>query len=172
MLSRSRSDRESSVRQDSILCEAIQRVRRHAGLREGDQHQRPLVVVVTKWDSWKSLIPALDTSPPYVPIPDGDLFALDLPRIQDTSNRVRDLLRRLTPEILAAAEGFSKDLYFIPVSATGAAPERDPSTGALGLRPRDISPFWVEVPMLLALSNFEAGLIGSLSSKVSRVGQS
>ncbi len=47
--------REANIRQDTILLEAINRVRRHGGLREDDLHQRPLTIVVTKWDSWKGL---------------------------------------------------------------------------------------------------------------------
>lgn len=157
----SRLDREASVRQDTILLEAIQRVRRHAGLREDQLHQRPMVIVVTKWDSWKNLLPDLPNDAPYFDIAGQPLRTLNLDRIRHVSDRLESLLRTLCPEIVAAAQGFVQDLTFIPVSATGRGPERDPTTGSLGIRPRDIEPYWVEVPMLYAISQWARGLIGT-----------
>jgi hypothetical protein len=154
--------RESVTRQDTILLEAIQRVRRHAGLRDDQLDQRPLIIVVTKWDSWKDLIPDLKQDPPYRQVGAGSnpLHVLDGDRIQDVSNQVGALLRKLTPEIVAAAEGFTKHVLFIPVSATGCAPEQDPETGAFGVRPKSLNPYWVEVPMLYAINKWCSGLIG------------
>lgn len=160
----SRLAREATVRQDTILLEAINRVRRHAGLREDDLHQRPLTIVVTKWDSWSRLLPGLSQEDPYLPNPQLGCHVINGARIQETSDRVEALLRELTPEIVAAAEGFAKDLTFIPVSATGRSPEIDPATGSLGVRPRDLAPYWVEVPMLHALSRWTSGLIGQFNS--------
>jgi hypothetical protein len=156
-----RLERESTYRQDTVLVEAIQRVRRHAGLREDQMHQRPLIVVVTKWDSWKALLPGVDpVPPPYRGVAGSNVNVLDSTRIEDVSNKLVSLLRTLTPEIVAAAEGFTKHLLFVPVSATGCPPELDESTGAFGVRPKNLNPYWVEVPMLYALSKWSAGLIG------------
>jgi hypothetical protein len=157
----SRLARESVTRQDTILLEAIQRVRRHAGLRDDQMDQRPLVIVVTKWDSWKDLLPGVSNEPPYRKAGNGALHMLDGDRIREVSQQVGDLLRRLTPEIVAAAEGFTNNLIFIPVSATGCAPEHDAQTGAFGMRPNSLNPYWVEVPMLYALSQGCTGLIGT-----------
>jgi hypothetical protein len=157
----SRLQREGNVRQDTILLEAIQRVRRHASLREDELHQRPLIVVVTKWDSWKNLLPDISCEPPYYDIAGQPVRTLNVDRIQEVSDRVQSLLQTICPEIVAAGQGFASELTFVPVSATGVAPELDPSTGTLGIRPRDIEPYWVEVPMLLALSRWSRGLIGS-----------
>jgi hypothetical protein len=157
----SRLAREASVRQDTVLLEAIQRVRRHAGLREDQQHQRPLVVVVTKWDSWKRLLPDVANDPPYFDLPGQPVRTLDLDRIRKTSARVEELLSRLCPEIVAASQGFARSLTFIPVSATGVSPEVDEQTGTLGIRPRDIEPYWVEVPLVYALATCSRGLVGA-----------
>ena len=86
---------------------------------------------------------------------------LDGKRIEDVSKQVGDMLRKYTPEIVAAAEGFAQHLTFLPVSATGMAPEVDPVTGSFGIRPRNMSPYWVEVPMLAALSRWCPGIIGT-----------
>jgi len=156
-----RLQREASVRQDTILLEAIQRVRRHAGLREDELHQRPLVIVVTKWDSWKGLLPDITNEPPFYEIPGQVVQSINLDRIRLVSDAVGNLLQQLCPEIVAAAQGFARDLTFIPVSATGRGPEVDPATGSLGIRPRNIEPYWVEVPMLFALSQWARGLVGA-----------
>jgi len=156
----SRLQREASVRQDTILLEAITRVRRHAGLREDEQHQRPMVIVVTKWDSWKELLPDVSQDEPYFDLPDSSVRTLDGDRIRETSMAVENLLLQFCPEIVAAAQGFAKELVFIPVSATGVSPEVDDATGSLGIRPRNIRPYWVEVPLLYALSTWTRGLIG------------
>ncbi|WP_146412412.1 hypothetical protein [Crateriforma conspicua] len=160
-----RLDREASVRQDTVLLEAIQRVRRHAGLREDELHQRPLVIVVTKWDSWQKLLPDLPTDEPYVNVPGEKVMALDRARVRLISDRVGELLSKICPEIVAAAEGFAKDLTFIPVSATGRSPELDQNTGTLGIRPRDMAPYWVEVPVIHALHNAANGLVGAIYNK-------
>ncbi len=160
-LKSSKQGRETITRQDTILLEAIQRVRRYAGLREDQFHQRPLVIVVTKWDSWRNLLPDVSNEPPYVPSGVGEIMALDGDRILKTSRRVEDLLRSLTPEIVAAAEGFTKTILFVPVSATGTAPTFDQETGAPGIAPKDLKPYWVEVPMLYSISQWCGGLIGT-----------
>lgn len=160
-----RLERETSVRQDTILLEAIQRVRRHAGLREDELHQRPLVIVVTKWDSWRKLLPGVSRTPPYKSIPGQDVQALDIERVKDVSIKVAKLLGKLCPEVVAAGEGFAEELYFVPVSATGHAPEVDDETGALGIRPKDMAPYWVEVPLMLALHRWTRGLVGGTYAK-------
>ena len=155
-----RLSRENSVRQDTILLEAIQRVRRHAGLREDQLHQRPMIIVVTKWDSWRSLLPDLSNESPVISVPNSPLKVLDGKRIESASDQVGEMLRKYTPEIVAAAEGFASSVTFLPVSATGRSPEVDPATGSFGIRPRDLNPYWVDVPMLYALSRWGSGLIG------------
>ena len=161
----SRLDRETSVRQDTILLEAIQRVRRHAGLRDDEIQDRPLVIIVTKWDAWKSLLPDLSHEEPYVPIPDTKICALDRKRVLRTSELVGDMLAEMCPEVVAAAQGFSTNIMFVPVSATGMAPELDGESGSLGIRPRDMNPYWAEVPMMMALANWAGNLVGAVESQ-------
>tara|TARA_R110002073_G_scaffold73085_6_gene178785 strand:+ start:6724 stop:8004 length:1281 start_codon:yes stop_codon:yes gene_type:complete len=160
-LRNTRLQREASIRQDTILLEAISRVRRHAGLREDEQHQRPMIIVVTKWDSWKELLPDVTNEEPYIHHRNHSVRTLDGDRIRDTSTAVEALLQELCPEIVAAAQGFARDLVFVPVSATGVGPEVDTETGTLGIRPCNIKPYWVEVPLLYALATWTRGLIGA-----------
>jgi hypothetical protein len=155
-----RLERENSVRQDTILVEATQRVRRHAGLREDQLHKQPLIVVVTKWDSWHKLLPDLSHKEPYKKINGQPIQAINVEKILKASQQVELLLEKLCPEIVATAIGFAEEVFFIPISATGRGPEVDPETGALGIRPRDIKPWWVEIPLLLGFHRSTRGLVG------------
>jgi hypothetical protein len=155
----SRLAREWAGRQDLILNEAAQRVRRFAGIRQNEKHNRPLLVVVTKYDAWKCLLDDEPLTPPWVPGRNTTLHGLDIDRINAMSRRVREVLFTHSPEIVAAAEAFSDHVTYIPVSAMGQPPEEDRDTGALGIRPRDINPQWVEVPLLYAICLGIPGII-------------
>ncbi|MCO8121386.1 hypothetical protein NHH03_06525 [Stieleria sp. TO1_6] len=159
------SDRESSPgrtgatsRQDTILTEAISRVRRGAGLREDQKIRGMLLVLVTKWDAWEYLLPGIDPHPPYASIGPGRM-GIDEARIKSVSDAVQSLLQRTCAEMVSAAQAISDTVLFMPVSATGVSPEVDPESGQLGVRPRDLRPRWAEVPMLMAIARRTRGLI-------------
>lgn len=172
-----------TVRQETILHEAANRVRRYTGLSQHTKNPRPLIVVVTKLDVWRSLLdqpvlpaawtstrrngadarpqsagqsPAAGAKPPTRK---SVLCALNMQRVLSMSDQIHKLLSKYSPEVVSTAEGFANEVYFVPVSATGCAPERDPQTGMLGIRPGNMKPEWVEVPMLFALSRWGKGLI-------------
>jgi hypothetical protein len=158
-------------RQEAVFHELVDRVRRHAGLHQYQKHSRPLVIIVTKFDVWSSLLDSGDLPSPWAPAGNGGLSVLDLPAIDSVSNRVRGMLWEFSPEMVSAAEAFSDRVHYIPVSATGCSPELDPSTGKLlGIRPRDISPVWVEVPLLVALARWGGGMIPYKTPKERIVG--
>ncbi len=152
-------------RQETVLHEAIRRIRRYRGLRETAKHNRPLLVVVTKFDAWQRLLGA-DFRLPNIAHASAsdDIATVKTAEVEKLSDQVRDLLWEYSPEIVSAAEGFSDWVRFIPVSATGRAPERDPLQGRLGFRPRDIDPQWVEVPLVYSLAKWSDCLIGKQNS--------
>ena len=153
-------DRARTLRQETVLLEAADRIRRHAGLSQNAKHGRPLVVVVTKYDAWSSLFEDDSVLPnPWGRLSGTQINALNTAEVERVSQRVRALLWRLTPELVSAAEGFAQEVIYIPVSAVGRGPEVDPATGMLGVRPRDISPVWVEVPLLYSLCRWMNGII-------------
>lgn len=147
-----------TIRQDSILLEAINRVRLNAGLREDQKISATLVVLVTKWDAWQKLLPLDPETSPYGKVA-RDRYALDENLILDVSAKLRELLRRTCPELVIAAASVSNEVLYIPVSATGHRPELDPDTGQLGIRPKDIKPQWAEVPLIYLLARRFRGLI-------------
>jgi hypothetical protein len=154
-----RLQRERAVRQEAVLSEAAARVRRYAGLGQSQKHQRPLIVVVTKFDSWKHLLAGATLPAVRVANMAGTQSAVSLEGVEDVSKLVRGLLWKISPEVVSAAESFASHVLYIPISATGRGPEVDPQTGAWGFRPKDIKPIWVEVPMLYSLARWTQGLV-------------
>lgn len=148
-----------SHRQDQILHEAANRIRTHAGLAQQQKYGKPLIVVVTKADAWApTLWPAwkhLDD-----PIRDTENTAgLETDLIERVSDELREVMAKHAPEFVNAAEGFAENVTYIPVSALGRAPEEDPETGMLGVRPKEVQPVWAEVPLLYLLNLTSTGLI-------------
>jgi hypothetical protein len=160
MMERSeRLDRERPVRQETILAEAAQRVRRFSGLGENQKHPRPLIVVVTKFDTWAGLLKMDELHSPWELNSHGPVAAMQLDVIDRLSQRLRSLLWEVSPEIVSVAESFASQVLYIPVSATGRSPERAPQTGMFGFRPKDVKPLWAEVPLLYTMSRWMQGLV-------------
>jgi hypothetical protein len=154
-----RLDRERAVRQETILAEAAQRVRRFSGLGQSQKHPRPLIVVVTKLDAWSSLLGVKELRSPWERSARGTVTAMQLDLIDALSQKLRSLLWQVSPEIVSVAEEFASQVLYVPISATGRSPERDSRSGALGFRPKDIKPVWAEVPLLYAMSRWMQGLV-------------
>lgn len=149
-----------SHRQDQVLLEAGNRIRAHSGASQSDKLRQPLVVVVTKFDAWRTLAPDLDLDLNRVVRRVGStMSALDSRVLRIISDEVRELLNQHAREMVAAAESFSEEVLYIPVSALGCAPEVIQSSGMLGIRPRNIQPIWSEVPVLFALHRCTKGLV-------------
>jgi hypothetical protein len=157
------SDQARTSRQETILHEAADRVRRYTGLAQHAKHSQPLVVIVTKYDAWSKLLP-VQLKNPWAPSRTSGLCGLRMGEIKAVSASVRQLLWQHTPEIVSTAETFAKEVYFLPVSATGTPPEVDAQTGMLGIRPGKLRPVWAEVPMLFALAGWGNGLIPYVDS--------
>jgi hypothetical protein len=144
--------------QEQVLLEAANQIRCHSGLPSDAKYRGPLIVVVTKFDAWRS-VSGGDRSSSVRGNHRGysGVAALDISSLRLDSNNLRELLRRFAPEVVAAAESLSRDVLYVPVSALGVSPEIDAATDALAVRPRDVNPIGVEVPMLYALH--KSGLV-------------
>lgn len=152
-------DRARTSRQEMVLLEAADRVRRYTGLPQKSRHQRPLVVVTTKYDAWSALLNRTALENPWGPTRFPNLCAMDLQYVEAVSADVRSLLVRLTPELVSAAEAFAEQVIYIPVSSLGHPPEVDTQTGLLGVRSRDLHPVWAEVPILYTMARWMGGII-------------
>lgn len=147
-------------RQSVMVNEMANRVKTLLGLHGHQRHDRTLIVAVSKFDVWRDLLPHAPAEAPFVRDEATGLRLLDTVEIDNVSLAVRELLRRLTPELVAAAESGWKTVRYIPVSATGCSPVENAETGALGFRPADLAPLWADVPMLYILARHGDGLVG------------
>jgi hypothetical protein len=141
-----------------VLLEAAQRIRRYTGLPQNVKHKRPLIVIVTKWDSWVGLMQDKNVQEPWITSPGGKVARVDTARIERRSQEVRALLMQTTPEVVAAAESFAQQVTYIPVSALGRSPELDPRSQKLAVRPRLIRPLWATVPFIYGMHRAVPGL--------------
>lgn len=149
-------------RQETILREASSRIRRFLGLKSDHKHKSPLVVIVGKYDAWWKLLPEARSvqwlknsrAGKGADSPEEGEPGVSISTINRMSSQLRDLLSTLCPEIVGTAEFFSEQVIFIPVSALGfACSGRPGETGKTGLiRPMDIDPFQVELPLIWYLT--------------------
>ncbi len=145
-------------RQEVILLEAAERIRRLTNQQQSAKHPHPLIVLVTKYDTWHHLLDKVITENPWQATSQG-INALDTESIANCSQKVRRLLGETCPELVNAANGFSQDVTYLPVSALGRKPVVDPATGLLAVRPRKINPIWAIVPLLYGLARSLKGVI-------------
>ncbi|HEX4054696.1 MAG TPA: hypothetical protein VHX86_10565 [Tepidisphaeraceae bacterium] len=152
-------------RQETLLIEMGTRVRRYANLPPNKKHNCPLLVLVPKSDVWGALLGEDVVTEPILPRGEsGSLAVVDIKRVERVSQKLRALLLNETPEIIAVAEDFCHHVVYIPVSALGGSPEESelPDGGkGLFVRPKNISPRWVTVPILYMFAKWTTGLIGS-----------
>ncbi len=151
----------SPRRQETILIEAGSRLRRFAAMAPNEPNRRPLLVVVPKADVWGGLINLDLSTEPMIAgaAAGGRLAAVDLLRIEETSARIRELLTARAPEFVAAAEAFSSYVIYIPTSALGCSPQVREGHPGLWVKPNDLRPRWVTVPILYMLAKWSHGLI-------------
>ena len=149
-------------RQETILLEMVSRIRRYVGLASQQRYDRPLIVIVPKADVWGRIIDLDITEEPLIPSggPAGKPGVVDLAKVESISARVRNFLFQFAPEFVMAAEDFCQNVIYIPVSALGHSPMKQDGQEGLLVRPADIRPMWVTVPMLYMFAKWSTGLIG------------
>ncbi len=134
--------------QDTILSEMEMRIKRIAGMDLSAKIDKPLAVIIGKYDIWKDLlkVPLKET------ISDG---RLDLQAIDENSRIIKDFLEGIDPSIVSAAQSISSDTKFFALSALGHSPIKlteGPSAGKIAPVPEKLNPMYVEIPTLWALS--------------------
>jgi len=158
----SRGFYSQTVRQETVLTEAMNRIRRYGSLGSHEKYDRPLVVLVNKYDAWAPRFNLTRLSPPWVNNHKDFPAAIDNVRIGRRSAEMRRLLLKYCPELVAAAEDFCTDVTYVPVSSFGRKIEVDPDRRISGVRANKLDPMWVEVPLLSILSRIRRGVIRKL----------
>lgn len=150
--------------QETVLTEAAIRIRRYASLPSSQRIGRPLIVLVSKSDIWGPLLQGEDISTEPIVEHPGRIAALDVPRIERVSAKLEALMRSIAPDFVGAAEDFSDHVVYLPVSALGCAPEPDPGGRGLLVRPSQIKPRWVTVPILYAFAKWSSGMVPAVKA--------
>ena len=150
-------------RQVEVLSEAAKRIRDQTGLRGKAMDSKPLIVIVTKYDAWCSLMGGFPLRRQAI-LPPGHATQrfFDEQTLQSVSNQVRQVLLEYSRELVMEAESFSEDVIYIPVSATGHSPKLirdDEGKGHLRVNTSSINPMWCEMPLLYALFRSVDGLL-------------
>lgn len=159
--------RESRLsRQETLLTEAAARIRGLSGLSHQSRYDRPMIVVLSKFDEWAHLCDFQDQRDPWKKR--GDLAAVNVELVKQRSQSLRRLLAHHCPETVAAADSFASNVTYIAVSSLGDRTHMDPRTGVASIRPAEIRPHWVTVPLLYALSQVLPGLIPRLKRSMPR----
>jgi hypothetical protein len=114
----------------------------------------PMAVLIGKCDAWIHLLGAEKL---LEPVAGGHV---DLEALAHNSGLVRELMKRICPQIVANAESISRNVLFFPVSSFGHAPVKL-GPGDFVPDPRQLKPFQVEVPILWLLSRIEPVLVPS-----------
>jgi hypothetical protein len=154
-------------RQEILLNEAAARLRKHGDFPQNSKYERPLIIVLSKFDEWGHLLDGMEGGDPWrsKSRSDSTLCGIELDRIEQRSQRLRQMLLLYCPELVSAAEAFAEEVTYIPVSSLGDEVALDAQTGRAGIRPEQIRPYWVTVPLVYALSRTLPGLIPRIGRK-------
>lgn len=152
-----------TARQESVLNEMVNRIRRHSGIGMKEKSAKPLMVVCTKFDAWSALLGELP--PPWEFSKKLNTCLLNMTNIEAVSNRLKRILQTHCPEVVAASQSLSNCVYFLPLSATGTSPVKDEKNNDYMIRTDMIDPIWCEVPLLLAMAHRAPRLVLSGRSK-------
>ena len=150
-------DQELVDQQDIILSEMRSRILNIRGLPSNHRLNEPFAVVLGKFDAWRHLLP---TGVLEDPLRNG---LLQLDAIRRNSLRLRELLLRISPAIVANAEALSSEVSYFAVSAFGHTPVKV-KEGAIAPDPARLNPFQVEIPPLWVLSRLCPELIPSTAN--------
>jgi hypothetical protein len=148
-------DREKFRPQAPILQEAAARVRRYANLPSNSQHDRPLIVVLTKSDLWAKHLSGFENFKPLIDAPQIGT-AVDLDTVVQQSTELRKLLLETCPDVVHTAEGFCEQVIYCAVSAVGDSVVYEDGQGFVA--PDAIRPRHVAVPILFGLAKWSKGL--------------
>ena len=151
-----------TARQEDILTEAIQRIRRYRRLNDGQLIDSSLIVCVQKYDVWKSLLhylPKVDANLDRIDHSSIEYFrehgvaGLDVQEMNAISLLVRKLLSDYSHGFVTSAEAHFSRVRYFPVSALGASPKLEGEF--LKIQPDQIRPFRVTHPMLWMLHEWK-----------------
>jgi len=102
-------------------------------------------------------------SEPYKVNGDNQM-ALDFSRVESYSEQLKNRFETICPEVINTSNALSSTVVFIPVSSLGCCPELVHKGGQTfyGIKPQDIKPKWVTVPLIYSLGKWGRGMIAKI----------
>lgn len=154
-------------RQDSILAEMRNRIKRELNIEAHKKIGVPIAVLVGKCDTWSHLLS--NREQPFADPLAGS--SLNIAATRENSRRVREFLLKTCPNIVAGAEAISEEVCYFPVSPIGHSPKEftrkrivggeEREETLLGPVPGCVKPIFAEIPVLWALSKICPKLVPS-----------
>ena len=118
-----------------------------------------MIVVLTKFDVWRTLLPGLNLINMLGPHPSAMINCLQMDDVEALSSVCRDLLNEYCREIVTAADSVSDKVLYAPVAAVGWDIRRDSTSGQPNFRAANCEPYGVLVPLLTLLSKVMPKLV-------------
>ena len=134
--------------QEVIFTEMLERIATHQKARKRareTQEDKPLIIILSKFDTWCDLLGRKRLRKPWNPTENGS-YVFDIEMVERVSDKLRSILQETSPSFVHRAEEFTDKLLFVPVSATGMAPDKNNK-----FHVDEIAPMWCEVPLLATL---------------------
>lgn len=147
-------------RQDLVLIEAANRVRRLRLLSASDPLPFRIVLALAKADIWGHLCAPGFLPAPHAASPARPSVAMpDARTLSEAHETCVRFLAECMPEFVAAARSLDPGFRAVPFSGLGQPPARAAfDDAALAIRPRDVRPLWPAAPLVVALAHAERAL--------------
>ena len=142
-------------RQDLVLIEAANRVRRLRAMSAGEPLPFRIVLALAKADIWGHL------AQPEIKADFGGAAvrsSVAVPTIdvlEGVHAACSGFLSELMPEFLATARALDPKFRIVPFSGLGRPPARSDTDAGLTIKPRDVRPVWPAAPIVVALAEAE-----------------
>lgn len=152
-------------RQDLVLIEAANRVRRLRAMSSSERLPFRVVLALAKADIWAPV-----ASPELAALFGGGdgRSSIAVPYATTLRTAHEACCRFLTgsmPELLATARALDPEFRVVPFSGLGKAPSRSSAGGGLEIRPRDVQPVWPAAPIVVALSEAEPTMFAEFAAR-------
>ena len=162
--------------QHTVLAAANASVKKMLGQEVSRPLDVPLIIIAAKYDAWDCM---LDGKLPGFARkasgkqddPLGQVASLKTSLLQEKSDQLRNLFLQYAPQLVATADQFSRNVYYVPVTSTGAPPIDCREECAAGpapepggkpkfcFRTKDVKPAWAAAPLLWMMARHFQGLV-------------
>ena len=152
------SQHVTSVAQDIVLTEVLNRIE-DAQPDSQDSINKPLIVLVNKYDSWAKVFDLKKEREPWVQLREHAFHSLNLHKIDETSAKMRRIMLKHDPEFVSTAEGRCSNVIYLPVSSFGRRTELGVGEREFVVPAKQLDPMWADVPLVYLLASTRKWLI-------------